>query len=848
MNIVPCSFSLHSNVCLEVFYNRGLKYVCNSMLIFFFFTGSISKYIDVILNFGASQITGDSLMHQLNRNHFRTVFYGDDTWLKLFPPETFLRYEGVSSFYVSDYTEVDSNVTRNVLLELKAAQEWDVMILHYLGLDHIGHIEHSFSPLIHTKLQEMDTVIEHIHRELIENQMKRGQNFLLVITGDHGMRDLGGHGGSTKSETLVPLITLGNDCKRHSNLDGKKLPSDDNMRIEKRSSVDDKVNKLNIELARKATQVDVTPTLAVLLGLPIPSCNTGKLIPKLLSNLTVSELLHAYYYNSKQITDNYFDGSNQNEDLNKILSDHYSLLMKTFPQEDQVLSVITAYSELLSQISSRIIKSSTLIDTFVVCTAVVISTLGTLITLLEPDVSYFNLRVICLTCFTYYFNHFLVSSMMLNIFVSYLLSTHLNAAFEGVQFKIGKTDERAQISQPDKNSTIKIADIQVEKSNLDSNQGLVDDGEEQAFDSLNQTLVSLMSMTVLCCLSTSYIENEHNVWIFVLNTFLFYILLNTKYKSKRGAIIVILVLHRFLRCINMKWLDEEASISCTLSYWFQMNSSIYLSIFHSISLISVYFVCLIIETYDTLDGISLVNSFKCNGVGITAITANMLCSFLYKTISHYQDYSLMVSLGFLLFYLVMKVFQNITKHTSSSSNEMLRAHVVFIILLTVLLFKPYNVVLISSLCVTSHLISKSIFPANSFVSILLHTCLGRAYYFLQGSTNSIATVDITVGYIGQTEYNSYLAGSLIYFNMYALNFLAILLPFCHQKPRKCVNIVRLNLKFISINLTFYLFNIYLQRHHLFIWSVFSPKLFLLSSYNLGNIFILILLYLFSRNQ
>lgn len=37
-----------------------------------------------------------------------------------------------------DTTEVDLNVTRNVLPEL-AKPDWDVLIFHYLGLDHIGH-------------------------------------------------------------------------------------------------------------------------------------------------------------------------------------------------------------------------------------------------------------------------------------------------------------------------------------------------------------------------------------------------------------------------------------------------------------------------------------------------------------------------------------------------------------------------------------------------------------------------------------------------------------------------------------------------------------------------------------
>lgn len=84
--------------------------------------------------------------------------YGDDTWLKLFP-DTFVRSDGTSSFFVSvsgcsfrkrtvdiailritcqDFTEVDDNVTRHIPSELKRS-DWNGMIMHYLGLDHIGH-------------------------------------------------------------------------------------------------------------------------------------------------------------------------------------------------------------------------------------------------------------------------------------------------------------------------------------------------------------------------------------------------------------------------------------------------------------------------------------------------------------------------------------------------------------------------------------------------------------------------------------------------------------------------------------------------------------------------------------
>lgn len=37
-----------------------------------------------------------------------------------------------------DFTEVDNNVTRHISTELQN-HDWTGMIMHYLGLDHIGH-------------------------------------------------------------------------------------------------------------------------------------------------------------------------------------------------------------------------------------------------------------------------------------------------------------------------------------------------------------------------------------------------------------------------------------------------------------------------------------------------------------------------------------------------------------------------------------------------------------------------------------------------------------------------------------------------------------------------------------
>ena len=62
--------------------------------------------------------------------------------------------------------QVDNNVTRHLDSTLKR-DDWDVLILHYLGLDHIGHISGPHSSLIGPKLLEMDDVLKKIHAALI---------------------------------------------------------------------------------------------------------------------------------------------------------------------------------------------------------------------------------------------------------------------------------------------------------------------------------------------------------------------------------------------------------------------------------------------------------------------------------------------------------------------------------------------------------------------------------------------------------------------------------------------------------------------------------------------------------
>ncbi len=68
-------------------------------------TGSIPGFVDVALNLGSSALTEDSLVAQWLDAGRKLTLFGDDTWTKLFP-DAFLRSDGVTSFFVADYTEV----------------------------------------------------------------------------------------------------------------------------------------------------------------------------------------------------------------------------------------------------------------------------------------------------------------------------------------------------------------------------------------------------------------------------------------------------------------------------------------------------------------------------------------------------------------------------------------------------------------------------------------------------------------------------------------------------------------------------------------------------------------------
>lgn len=155
-----------------------------------------------------------------------------------------------------------------------------------------------------SRLQKMDSIL----KKIVENIP---DDCLLLMFGDHGMTDDGNHGGSTIEETdsglfvyskkkLFPSFKENNDKCNVNNIDNDKIInqsinnskttmtmswSTDKESLEPRNIIDIMKNP------RIISQIDLIPTISILLGIPIPFSSIGMVIPELLQD-------NAYHYNN----------------------------------------------------------------------------------------------------------------------------------------------------------------------------------------------------------------------------------------------------------------------------------------------------------------------------------------------------------------------------------------------------------------------------------------------------------------------------------------------------------------------------------------------------------------------
>lgn len=215
-------------------------------------TGTLPTFIESGSNFAGSAIDEDNVISQLRAAGKNLVHLGDDTWNSLFPDyfDPLLSHP-FDSFNVWDLHTVDNGVNDNLfpLLDPANSTKWDLIVGHYLGVDHAGHRYGPDHAAMADKLKQMDQVI----RDIID---VLGDDTLLIVMGDHGMDSKGDHGGESDDEVEAALWMYSK-----KGIFGR---TNTNFALPPATAKE-----------RAIPQIDIVPTLSLLMGIPIPFNNLG---------------------------------------------------------------------------------------------------------------------------------------------------------------------------------------------------------------------------------------------------------------------------------------------------------------------------------------------------------------------------------------------------------------------------------------------------------------------------------------------------------------------------------------------------------------------------------------------
>ncbi|KAM3720914.1 GPI ethanolamine phosphate transferase [Dirofilaria immitis] len=202
-------------------------------------TGSLPTFIDIGSNFASTAILEDNWIDEIISTNRSIVMLGDDTWVSLYPKQ-FIRKYHLPSFDITDLHTVDQMILNNLYNELTKS-DWTVLIAHFLGVDHCGHKYGPDHPEMSKKLKQMNEMLAKVVDSLDDST-------LLLVMGDHGMTNNGDHGGDGPLETDAALFMFAK----------KKL--------------------IFAKPPESISQVDIVPTISLLLDSPIPYSNIGTLI------------------------------------------------------------------------------------------------------------------------------------------------------------------------------------------------------------------------------------------------------------------------------------------------------------------------------------------------------------------------------------------------------------------------------------------------------------------------------------------------------------------------------------------------------------------------------------------
>ncbi|KAG7738250.1 hypothetical protein KL932_003857 [Ogataea haglerorum] len=706
-------------------------------------TGSTPNFIDAVLNIAEEDTSSslgdqDSWVKQMHASGWKINMFGDDTWLKLFP-SYFAKTDGTASFYVSDFTIVDNNVTRHLDYELskEGQKDWDCLILHYLGLDHIGHKGGPTSASMPAKQREMDSVIRRIFKSTVE----KDENTLFVVMGDHGMNEVGNHGGSSIGEVSAGLLLVSSKFKKLQS--GQKAPVRRNADFDYFDHID---------------QIDLVPTLSTLLGLRIPINNLGTFIQSLLPLYSAKDKTNVLIKNALQL---------------KVLTDKSRNEVTSLDSEIDVSSLSTLL-DFLHDAKGELLKTSSdynYTDIFYGVAGYAFTALLSLALFFTHHRDRLWEASVDLLFFILYAVNFFGSSMIEEEHHLWWFFTTLFAASITVKSKSSYCTALLVCLR-----LLKAWNNSGQKNNIKSNMKIA-------------TYVASLSPDIGPVVVAFLVAST-------LATYCFYVTEGVAVKGKGDGTIV-----RFVTFIS-------TSLLCFITF-------------------STKFLSYLSETYDLRSGLKEIPDWCSNYIqwigqrlGTTDINTinQQLFSLFYK-----------VWLVAIALHLLKPLFNKIWKLPDPTNNYTRSILTTFSQLL--ISQTNFNNVPIFFLLLVILVSFKKLVPLSNLNAISLFTILMQNLSFFQfGFTNSLSSVDLTNSFNGLSSYNMILSGLLTFVCNWAapifwsLAYLHLTLKPDGRNWDRLYHRLLVTLTFYSVSGLLLILSCYNLRFHLFIWTVFSPKI------------------------